>query len=109
MDKLSALNFRNPVALAKGLGERLRGLRLARGWTQEELSERAGVALSTLKLLESKGQGSLQRLIRIAGILGADGELRELFATPSSFESIEAARRMDRKRAPRRRKDSGGA
>lgn len=108
MDKIPTLSFRNPVTLTRGIGARLRDLRLARGWTQEELSERSGVALSTLKLLEARGQGSLQRLARIAVALDADGALRELFAPPARMESLEAVRRTERRRAPRRRIPTDG-
>jgi len=108
MDKISAFTQRNPLALAKGIGTRLRSLRLAKGWTQEELAERSGVAVSTLKLIETKGQGSLQRLIRIAIALGVDGELRDLFASPATAESIEAVKRSDRQRAPRRTRKGAG-
>jgi transcriptional regulator with XRE-family HTH domain len=103
MDKISAFTQRNPIALAKGIGDRLRALRIAKGWTQEELAERSGVAISTLKLLEARGQGSLQRLIRIAVALGVDGELRELFSRSFVAESIEAVKLAERRRAPRRR------
>lgn len=112
MDKISAvpplqsLQQRNPVALIRGIGQRLREVRLAAGLTQEEVAERSSVALSTLKLMEAKGQGSLQRLARVAVALGVDGELRELFARPASYESIEAVERLERQRAPRRRKAS---
>ncbi len=110
MDKITAIKFRNPVQLIRLIGGRLREARLARGWTQEEVAERAGVALSTLKLLEAKGQGSLQRLARVAVVLGLDGDLRELFARPAAAaESIEAAKRTERRRAPRRKKDGHGA
>ena len=85
----------------------MRGFRLAKGWAQEELAERAGVALSTLKLLEAKGRGSLQRLIRIAVVLGVDGELRDLFSPPSVMESIAAVKRSERQRAPRRKRKGG--
>lgn len=104
MDKISALRFRNPIHLVEAIGERLRTIRLARGWTQEELAERSGVALSTLKLMESKGQGSLQRLARVAVALGVDGELRELFASPPAYESHEAVERASRQRAPSRKR-----
>ena len=103
MDKIKALNQRNPITLARDVGEQLKRLRLAKGWTQQELAERAGVAVSTLKLLEAKGQGSFQRLIRVAVALGVDGELRGLFAG-TSFESIESIKLSERQRAPRRRK-----
>ena len=102
VDKISAFKQRNPGALTREIGQRLRGARLAKGWTQEELSGRAGIALSTLKLFESKGQGSFQRLVRMAVALGVDGELRELFARPRAMESIEAVKRGERQRAPRR-------
>ncbi|MEK7950386.1 helix-turn-helix domain-containing protein [Luteolibacter soli] len=104
VDKISALKFRNPVHLVKTIGERLRQARLARGWTQDELAGRAGIALSTLKLMEAKGNGSLQRFARVAVALGLDGDLRELFARPAAAESIEALERMERKRAPRQKK-----
>lgn len=104
MDKIKDLSQRNPVVLAREIGQRLKRLRLARGWTQEELAERSCVAISTLKLLEAKGQGSFQRLIRVAVILGVDGELRELFSNTNAMESIEAVKRSERQRAPRRPK-----
>lgn len=104
MADFSALNFRNPIILLRDLGARLRTLRLARGWSQQELAERAGIALSTLKQLESQGMGSLQRLVRVAIALDADSELRELFSRPQAMESIDAVKRGERQRAPRRRK-----
>ncbi|BCU77889.1 helix-turn-helix transcriptional regulator [Luteolibacter sp. LG18] len=90
-----------------GLGGRLRDHRLARGWTQAELAERAGVALSTLKLLEAKGHGSLQRLARVAVVLGLAEEIRGWFARPVAMESIEAVKRTERLRAPRRKAKPG--
>ena len=83
----------------------MRTLRLAAGWTQAELAERAGVSLSTLKLLEQTGKGSLQRLAKIAVALNVDAELRGLFQTPRVWESQEAIYRSQRKRAPRSRRD----
>lgn len=71
MDKIRALKLRNPITLAREVGQRLKTLRLAKGWTQDELSARSGVAVSTLKLLEAKGQGSFQRLVRVAVALAA--------------------------------------
>lgn len=107
MDKIPSLEKRNPTSIVRELGQRLRRLRLAAGWTQAELAERAGVALSTLKLMERQGKGSLQRLAKVAVALNVDGELRELFAEPRQLESLEAAERMDRQRAPRRTEDPG--
>lgn len=108
MDKITALSQRNPAAIARQVGHRLRELRLARGWTQEEVAERAGVAVSTLKLLEAKGQGAFLRLVKVAVVLGVDGAVRELFAGDGAAESIEAVKLSERKRAPRRRKEGEG-
>ena len=107
MDKIKALNQRNPVVLAREVGQRLKRLRLAKGWTQEELAERSGVAISTLKLLEAKGSGSFQRLIRVAVALGVDGELRGLFSESGVMPSIKAVKMSERQRAPRRARKGG--
>ena len=102
MDKIPPFTLRNPVQLTRQIGQRLKTHRLARGWTQAELAERSGVSLSTLKLLESQGKGSLQRLAKVAVVLNLDGELRGLFAEPTHYESLEAVERAARTRAPRR-------
>ncbi len=101
MDKISPFSARNPDRLLRQLGERLRSHRVARGWSQAQLAERSGVSLSTLKLMEREGKGSLQRLAKVAVILNLDGELRSLFAEPNRYESIEAVERLGRRRAPR--------
>ena len=104
MNKISSLQLHSPADLTRTIGQRLRQVRLLRGLTQEELAERSGVSLSTLKLLETQGKGSLQRLARIAGVLGIAGELRDLFRHPAGAGSIEEVKRSERHRAPRRRK-----
>jgi transcriptional regulator with XRE-family HTH domain len=102
VDKITSFNQPNPAAISRQIGQRLRGFRLAKGWNQQELAERSGIALSTLKLLETKCRGSFQRLARVAVALGIDGELRDLFARPAVMESIAAVKRSERQRAPRR-------
>lgn len=104
MDKIEALRLRNPDALIRSIGGRLRAQRLAKGWTQKQLAERAGISVSTLKLMEHEGKGSLQRLAKVAVCLDIDGELRSLFADRSSYKSLDEVERTLRKRAPRRRK-----
>jgi transcriptional regulator with XRE-family HTH domain len=100
MDKIPIFKQRNPINLIREIGGRIRAHRLARGWTQAELGERAGVSLSTLKLMEREGKGSLQRLAKIAVVLNLDGELRGLFAEPSHYDSMESVEMAGRKRAP---------
>jgi len=107
VDKIRDIGVRNPSQLIKQIGARLKRLRLSAGYTQEELAERAGVSVSTLKLLERTGKGSMQRLAKIAVVLNVDGELRTLFEESGVEDSMEAVARMDRKRAPRRRTGGG--
>ncbi len=106
MDKIKTLRLRNPDTLIHKIGSRLRRQRLAKGLTQQELAERAGVSLSTLKLMEHEGKGSLQRLAKVAVVLDLDGDLRDLFAGHRAFDSIEAVERSSRMRAPHRKKTS---
>ena len=103
MDKIETLRLRNPDALIQTIGHRLRRQRLAKGMTQEELAERAGVSVSTLKLMEQQGKGSLQRLAKVAVVLDLDADLRNLFIGQRSFDSLEAVERTKRQRAPQRR------
>ena len=58
MDKIEAFSLRNPDALIQVIGQRMRRQRLAMGLTQQELAQRAGISLSTLKLMEQQGKGS---------------------------------------------------
>lgn len=109
MDKIRTFKAKNPVSMIRVIGHRVRDHRLARGWTQAEVAERSGVSLSTLKLLEREGKGSLQRLAKIAMVLNLDGELRGLFAEPDRYDSMEEVERTKRKRAPsaKRRNQAG--
>ena len=99
---------RNPRRLAEELGQRLRRVRLSRGWTQEELAERAGIGLSSVKNLEGRGKTTLVRFLQVASVLGVIDECLDLFVSNRVSESLEAAYRAERKRAPRRRKEGQG-
>lgn len=48
----------------------MRALRLEKGLTQEGLSERSGVSLSTLRKFEQKGVLSLESFFKLAMALG---------------------------------------
>lgn len=98
MAKIPSFQQRNPIHLIRQVGQRIRIHRKARGWTQAELADRSGISLSTLKLLEREGRGSLQRLAKVAVILNLDGELRELFASPPAYASLDDVGRATRRR-----------
>jgi transcriptional regulator with XRE-family HTH domain len=57
------------------VGERIREVREARGWTQEKLSEAAKISKSFLSEVENKGKNiSLDLLLRVATALDASVE-----------------------------------
>lgn len=84
-------------------GRRLRAQRLAQSLSQFELAERIGVAVSTLKLLEQKGQCSFENFVRVVMALGLADELQTLFELKMlSIAQMELAEHAKRKRAPRK-------
>ncbi len=100
MDKIPTFQFRNSNRLIQQIGHRLRDHRKARGWSQTELAERAGVSLSTLKLLEREGKGSLQRLAKVAVILDLDEGLRQLFNDTPAYTSLDEVQATHRRSKP---------
>jgi transcriptional regulator with XRE-family HTH domain len=84
------------------LGKRLHAHRLAQGLSQVELAKRAGIGVSTLKLLESKGRCTLENFVRTAMGLGLADEMHSLFILKiKSISQMELAEQSKRVRAPR--------
>lgn len=82
----------------------MRSLRLARNWTQKDLSERSGVALGSLKRFESTGEVSLASLVALAEALGALDEFTHLFPLPDARRLDELSKqRVARQRASGRK------
>lgn len=52
------------------IAQNMRDLRLEKGLTQEGLSMRSGVSLSSLRKFEQKGSISLESLLKLAMVLG---------------------------------------
>jgi transcriptional regulator with XRE-family HTH domain len=80
----------NPVAIAKGIGNRLRERRLELNLSQKGLAEKAGVSLGSLKRFENTGDISLKHLLMIAVALDATEEFKALFSRPQ-YQSIDEA------------------
>ena len=79
------------------IGSAIRKLRLAKGWTLAELSDRCGVPLSTLSRVEL-GQNALnyEKLVRLCQVLDVDlhglvAREVETTATPSGRRSVTRA------------------
>ena len=86
-----------PGDVERMLAARIRTLRTARRWSQEELAERAGLGVATVTRLERSGRGQISTLLRIAAALGRLRDFETLLAAPepSSLEELRS-RRGDR-------------
>jgi transcriptional regulator with XRE-family HTH domain len=87
------------------LSRRVKQLRLERGWTHEEIARRAGLALATYRRFERTGSISLERLLKLALVLGALPAFGSLFVLPDPRSLAELQRRVEQplRRRGRRR------
>lgn len=96
--------FATPFEICQLLGQRLRAHRLAQLLSQAELAARAGVALGTLRKLETTGQTSTDTLVRVAQALGLTEPLHGLWL-PQPAQSIVQMAQVEaaasRQRAPK--------
>ena len=77
--------------MAQDIATRLRDRRLRRAWTQQELADRAGMSLSSLRRFERTGQIAFLSLVRIAVALDATDGLATLFEErPERLEDLLA-------------------
>ncbi len=94
-----------PETLA-GVGARARELRLSLNLTRAEVAARSGVGLATIARFERAGQATLENVLRVAVVLGAEEGFRALFARPR-YRTIDEAFAQEatktRKRARRAR------
>ena len=67
MDKYS--NELRPNTVLRQTADRYRQLRKRSGYTQQELAERSGVSLGSLKRFEQTGQVAFAFLLRLAHVL----------------------------------------
>ena len=81
------------------LGKRLKQQRLYQNLTQAELSQKAGIGLSTISRIESGEGGTLDNVIRYAMSVGLVNEFANLFANnPKTIDEV-MAQKTSRKRA----------
>ena len=87
----------------KNLVQNIRERRLQMDLTQEGLSERSGVPLSTLRKFEQTGMISLESFLKILSIVGGLEEIIEVLKpnTPA-FKSIDEVLKSDGKTVKKR-------
>jgi len=71
----------SPAELTRRLADRVKALRLSRGWSQKETALRSGIPLPTYRCFERTGQIALLRFVRLLDVLGVAEELESLGAS----------------------------
>lgn len=75
----------NPDEIAKEIANDFRKRRIEKNLTREQVSEKAGVAVSNIVRFEQKGLISLKNLIGIAMALGYTSEIKNLFPNQNTL------------------------
>lgn len=77
-----------PFEIGKLLAENLRLLRKQSKLSQEEMAERSGVSLGSLKRFELTGKISLESLLKLAHLLGRLNEFDTLFRPTENLDKV---------------------
>jgi transcriptional regulator with XRE-family HTH domain len=89
----TVLALLGPAETGKMLAERLRALRLLKGWTRETLAKRSGVSAASLKRFENTGKSSFDLILKVAHALARLNEFDELFRSPAPRSLAELEQR----------------
>jgi transcriptional regulator with XRE-family HTH domain len=96
-------NLSTAQEICQELGHRLKTQRLAKNIKQQELADRSGISVGTVKNLESKGQASLESWIRVIMALDLIADLEPLFSLKfHSISEMEKLEKLRAKKTPRR-------
>lgn len=78
-----------PLEVSYALAERHRSLRKQLKMSQEEMAERSGVSLGTLKRFESTGKISLDSLLKLMHLLGRLNEFDKLLLPKENLDDVK--------------------
>lgn len=78
-----------PLEVSKALAERHRNLRKQLKLSQEEMAERSGVSLGSLKRFENTGKISLDSLLKLMHLLGRLNEVDQLLLAGEDLEHVK--------------------
>lgn len=92
---MPSFSLETPEQLRRTLAERVRTLRLARGFKQSTLAERSGVSLASLRRFEDTGKVSLESLLALAFALNRLDDFASVLEPPparsmAELEALEA-------------------
>lgn len=92
-----------PAEMGRALAERLRGLRLAKGWTRQTMAKRAGISVASLKRFENSGKASLELVLKAAHCLARLEDFAKLLEPPAAQSLAELE---EREASPARKRGS---
>ena len=81
--------IQTPSSVIADLARRHKQLRKSLNMSQQELAERAGVSLGSLKRFEQTGKISLESLLKLAHIMDRLSEFENLFKPLENLDRIE--------------------
>jgi transcriptional regulator with XRE-family HTH domain len=104
---MRTLNLLSSQAICEQLGKRIKSVRLGRNISQHELAAMTQGSLSSVRRLESIGQGSLDFVIRVAQALQVVDQFENLFSerplTIVELERYDRSQIRQRARLPKSR------
>ncbi len=87
---MQALKLTSPHDVIISLARRLKRRRIDASLTQRELASRSGVSYASLRLIEDKGKGAFEAIVKIAFALDAEEEFESLFPAkpPKTLDEV---------------------
>jgi len=78
-----------PFEVSKALADRHRTLRKQLKMSQEEMAERSGVSLGSLKRFENTGKISMDSLLKLMHLLGRLNEFDSLLLVKENLDNVK--------------------
>lgn len=91
-----------PAELQRELGERIKALRVQRGFRQRDVVSKAGIGMRAMVRLETGHGSTVESLLRVLNALGIAGQSLEALAPRPSISPLAIARHRQFPRRVRR-------
>ena len=78
----------SPIDVMISVAQRAKALRLEQNITQQELADKVGIAIGTVKRFEKSGEIQFNHLLRIALVLGRLEEFFDIFTPADVPDSL---------------------
>ena len=91
----------SPIDVMISVAQRAKALRLEQNITQQELADKVGIAIGTVKRFEKSGEIQFNHLLRIALVLGRLEDFFDIFApadVPNSLYELKDTKPRQRAR-----------